>query len=110
MQTDSTGNKKSTLGKRVLSVFVKIILFLVETMLLLVIAAYGVMFVLAKGPSTTARDLFVMSVRETSAVGFLANFFFTDEEIALIESGGEEQAEEYVETDTSLVTVQELVL
>ncbi len=105
MQTDSTGNKKSTLGKRVLSVFVKIILFLVETMLLLVIAAYGVMFVLAKGPSTTARDLFVMSVRETSAVGFLANFFFTDEEIALIESGGEEQAEEYVETDTSLVTV-----
>lgn len=83
----------------------KLMLFVVETALLLVIAAYGVMFVLAKGPSTTARDLFVMSVRETSAVGFLANFFFTDEEIAMIESGGEEQVNEYVETDTSLITV-----
>ena len=89
----------------VLGFFGKLMLFLVETVLLLAIAVYGVMFVLAKGPSTTARDLFVMSVRETSAIGFLANFFFTDEEIALIESGGEEQVEEYVETDTSLITI-----
>ena len=40
------------------------------------------MFVLAKGPSPTARDLFVRSVRETSAIGFLANIYFTDEETA----------------------------
>ena len=81
----------------------KLLLFLVETALLLVIALYGVMFVLAKGPSPTARDLFVMSVRETSAVGWLANIYFTDEEIAKIENRVE--VEDYVETDTSLIQI-----
>jgi len=61
------------------------------------------MYVLAKGPSPTARDLFVHSVRETSAVGWLANLFFTEEEIALM--SGEDKMEEYIETDTSLVTI-----
>ena len=64
---------------------------------------YGVMFILAKGPSPTARDLFVISVRETSAVGFLANLFFTPEEIATIEANEEE--EEYADTDTSLIVI-----
>ena len=81
----------------------KLLLFLVETALLLVIALYGVMFVLAKGPSPTARDLFVMSVRETSAVGWLANIYFTDEEIAQIENRAE--VEDYIETDTSLIQI-----
>ena len=81
----------------------KLLLFLVETALLLVIALYGVMFVLAKGPSPTARDLFVMSVRETSAVGWLANLYFTDEEIAKIENRVE--VEDYIETDTSLIQI-----
>lgn len=76
---------------------------LLETVVLLVAALYGVMYVVAKGPSPTASDLFVMSVRETSAVGFLANLFFTDEEIAAIESKG--GVEEYVETDTSLISI-----
>lgn len=82
----------------------KLALILVETVLLLVVALYGVMYVLAKGPSPTARDIFVMSVRETSAIGFIANMFFTDEEIAAIEAA--QQIEEYVETDTSLITIQ----
>lgn len=82
----------------------RLVLILVETVLLLALALYGVMFVLAKGPSPTARDIFVMSVRETSAVGFLANLFFTDEEIAEIESA--EDMAVYVETDTSLINIQ----
>ena len=36
--------------------------------LLLAGGLYGVMYVLAKGPSPTARDMFVRSVRETSAI------------------------------------------
>ena len=82
----------------------KFSLVLVETVLLLVVALYGVMYVLAKGPSPTARDIFVMSVRETSAIGFIANIFFTDEEIAEIEAA--QKIEEYIETDTSLITIQ----
>jgi len=82
---------------------VKIFLVLLETVLLLAVALYGVMYVLAKGPSVTARDLFVRSVRETSAVGFLANLYFTDEEIAQIVSA--EDVAEYIETDTSLIQI-----
>ena len=68
--------------KAVLGILGKIGIVLLETVLLVVFALYGVMYILAKGPSPTARDLFVLSVRETSAVGFLANLFFTDEQIA----------------------------
>ncbi len=93
--------------KRWLSAALKILgkslLVLLETVVLLVSMLYGVMFILAKGPSPTARDLFVISVRETSAVGFLANLFFTPEEIAAIEANGEE--EEYADTDTSLIVI-----
>ena len=78
-------------------------LILLETVLLLAGALYGVMYVLAKGPSPTARNIFVMSVRETSAVGFLANLFFTEEEIAQIYSGGGDT--EYDDTDTSLIQI-----
>ena len=81
----------------------KLLLLILETALLLVIAVYGVLYVLAKGPSPTARDLFVMSVRETSAMGFLADLYFTEEEIAEIE--GNRGEEEYVEVDTSLITI-----
>lgn len=86
-----------------LKVLGRSLLVLLETVVLLVIVLYGVMYVLAKGPSPTARDLFVMSVRETSAVGFLADIFFTPEQIAAIEA--KEEEEEYIETDTSLIVI-----
>ena len=95
--------RKKPLWRRILSGVGKVAFFLVETVLLLVIALYGVMYVLAKGPSPTARNLFVMSVRETSAIGFLADIFLTEEEIAEIEAGRE--VEEYAQTDTSLITI-----
>lgn len=98
--------KKKSKLRRFFTGLGKFLLVLLETVLLLVVLLYGVMYVLAKGPSPTARDLFVMSVRETSAMKWVANLYFTDEEIAMIESGGEEdQVEEYVETDTSLITI-----
>ena len=96
--------RKKSGGKKVAAILGKIALILLETVLLLVVAVYGVMYVLAKGPSPTVRDLFVRSVRETSAIGFLANIYFTDEEIAQIEAA--EVIEEYQETDTSLITIQ----
>ena len=80
----------------------KFSLILLETVFLLAVALYGLGYVLAKGPSPTARDLFVRSVRETSAIGFLADIYFTEEEIAAIE-GTPEQV--YEETDTSLIQI-----
>ena len=98
-----SGGKKRRRGLRFLG---KFILILLETVLLLVFALYGVMYVLAKGPSPTARDLFVRSVRETSAIGFLAELYFTEEEIAQIEAA-RDQVEEYAQTDTSLITIEQ---
>lgn len=94
--------KSASIGK-FFSVVRKILLILLETVCLLAIALYGVMFVLAKGPSPTARDLFVRSVRETSAAGFLANLFFTEEEIAQITASG--GVPDYVQTDISLIEI-----
>lgn len=95
--------QKNGIGKKVGSFLAKFALILLETVFLVAIALYGVMFVLAKGPSPTARDLFVRSVRETSAIGFLANIYFSEEEIAQIEAA--EEVAVYEETDTSLITI-----
>ena len=84
--------------------FLRFLSVLLVTILLVLFAAYGVMFVLARGPSPTAQRLFVMSVRETSAAYFLADWFFTPEEIAAIESSGASAAEPE-DTDTSLVRI-----
>ncbi len=94
--------QKSQWLPKLLKIAGKVMLVLLETVVLLAIALYGVLFILAKGPSPTARDILVMSVRETSAMGFVADIFFTPEEIAAIEY---KEEEEYVETDTSLIVI-----
>jgi len=94
---------KSSLGRRIAAITGKCLLILAETVLLVAIALYGVMHVLVKGPSPTARDLFVRSVRETSAMGFLANLYFSEEEINQITGKGD--IPEYVEMDTSLIEI-----
>ena len=97
------GETKPTAIHRAFVYMGRFVLLLMETVLLVAMLLYGVMYVLAKGPSPTARDMFVMSVRETSAIGFLANIYFTDEEIAQIEAN--KNTGEYVETDTSLINI-----
>lgn len=80
----------------------RILLVLLETVLLLVVALYGVMFIVARGPSPAARNLFVSSVKETSAIGFLANLVLSQEEIDSIMSV---QQDDFEQTDTSLITI-----
>ena len=80
--------------------------FLIVLLVTVLMAAgflYAVMYELCEGPSPTARELFVRSTRETSAIGFLPRLYLSEEEIAGIMN---RQAEQSVETtDTSLVTV-----
>lgn len=77
---------------------------LLVTILILVIGIYALMLVLTKGPSKKAGEIFVMSVRETSAIGFLANWFYTQDEIDEIVLKNS-VTESDVITDTSLVTI-----
>ena len=90
--------KKLTAGR----VILRILCVLLVTVLLLCAFLYGVIFMLCRGPSETARNLFVRSVRETSAIGFLANLCLSDEEIAAIEAS---QIEVVPETDVSLIEI-----
>lgn len=74
------------------------------TLLAVIIFLYGVMAVLCNGPSKTARTQFVLSVQETSAIGFLAELFCTKEEIAQIKE--QNSVKDTNETsDSSLVVI-----
>ncbi len=90
-------NKKKMKKKYVIR---RILLLVLETILLLLVSIYGILFVVARGPSSTASTLFVKTVRETSAMKFLANLYFSNERIAEIESVKQIK---YEQTDTSLV-------
>jgi len=91
-------------ARRMGKAIIKFFTALITILLVLVIAICTTIWVLAKGPSPTAQRLFVMSVRETSAVGFLANIFLSEAEIERIIGVPESDAVQY-ETDTSLITV-----
>ena len=93
---------KEGFGKKLGRFVAKLLLLVVETVLLAALVLYAGMYVLAKGPSPAIRQIFVTSVRETSAIGFLANLYLSDEEIAAIESV--KKTKEYAPTDTSLFT------
>lgn len=78
--------------------------FIGITLVMLVICLYCVMWVVTKGPSVQARNLFVLSVRETSMAGFLANIYCSKEVIAQIEEGNQVQIiDEPV--DTTMITI-----
>ena len=97
-----------SLQRRAGRLLAKLLLIVLETVLLLAAVLYAGMYVLAKGPSPTLRRLFVTSVRETSAIGFLADLYLTPEEIAEIEAV--QETEEYAPTDTTLFTESEPVV
>lgn len=85
-------------------IFKRIGIFLLVTVMMAVMFLYSVMWVCVNGPSTVFRDLFIMSVRETSAMGFLANIYLSDEEIAAIEEKNMLKSTDEV-TDTSLIQI-----
>ena len=97
-------NQNTSSAKRAGRVFLKVLTSLLATLAVIVVALCSVMWVLAKGPSPTAQRLFVMTVKETSAVGFLANMFLSEAELELI-MGGPEPEEEFYEMDLSLITL-----
>lgn len=80
---------------RIAVVFLTVLMLTVGTL-------YGVMWILVNGPSPTAKRLFVLSVKETSAGGFLADIFLNEDEIAeILGSDGDEISNE--STDASLI-------
>ena len=62
------------------------------------------MWILVNGPSEEARRLFVISVDETSAGGFLARLYLSEAEIEQIKAGNKTEISDD-KTDTSLIQI-----
>ena len=79
---------------------------LVLILVLLSVDILGALFIVCRGPSPKARDLFVSTVTQTSAAGFLAHIFLSDKEVSAIlakeEGAGNTSG---VISDTDMVTV-----
>ncbi len=83
---------------------IRVLAILGITVGMILAGLYCVMWICVNGPSERARELFVLSVRETSAVGFLADWFCSEEEILAIENAGNDV--EAAITDTSLIKIE----
>lgn len=97
-------------GKRRLrpsTAIARALIVLAVTLLMLLIALYGVMLILTHGPSESAKRLFVMSVKETSAGGFLADMCLSRAEIdtILAEKAAAVEQMQNTEQNTGLISI-----
>ena len=90
--------------KRFLKYLRRFFTFIGITLAILIGGAYAIMWILVNGPSTLAKDLFVLSVKETSAGGFLANIYLSEAEIAKIQERNSVKDTDEI-TDTSIVVI-----
>jgi len=77
-------------------------IFLAITVSVALIGAYSIMWVCVNGPSWVVKDMFVMSVRETSAAGFLANIYCSKAEIQKIVERNQVKSSDTI-TDVSII-------
>ncbi len=82
--------------------------FLGVTLACALFALLGVIWVLEKGPSPTATETFTRSVRETSAIRWVARIFLSEEELEQYKSVSS-PIEEGKDVNTSLIHMAESV-
>lgn len=90
--------------KKILKIFTRVLYVILITLLLAAAFLYSGMWMLVNGPSTEIKNLFVMSVKETSAAGFLADMYLSDEEIDEILALNKKDSNENI--DTSLIKIE----
>ena len=79
------------------------------TFVFILLACISVIFLLERGPSETAKNVFVKSVTETAAMGFVAEFFLTEEEVdEIVESAQMQEVEEGTTNNTDLIDTSEV--
>ena len=100
--------KKSKNGKKVgvFSHIGRVLAVIGVTLAFIVLAAFGVIFLLLKGPSPTAKTIFAISCNETSAMKWIPTMFLSDEEYDKIkESTRMAEVDEGTVSDTSMIDV-----
>ncbi len=91
--------------KKIGSIFARIGIFLLVTVILIVGAVYAAGYVIFKGPSPTMQKLLTLTLRETSAMYWVPNLYMSADEVdALYGATGDEEATAPV-TNVSLITI-----
>ncbi len=93
--------------KKVLKITGKFFLWVFVTLILLLAGFFVMIYLVSRGPSPQIRNLFVTSVRETSAAGFLADIFLTEQEVQDIVASNVVEVGE-ITTDTQLFAFAEI--
>lgn len=93
---------------KVLKIIGRVLITLGITIAALLILCIIVVFVMEKGPSESAKVLFVRSVNETSRMGFLGNMFLSEEEVQKIMTSSDmAELAEGETNDTELIQIDE---
>lgn len=96
--------QKQTVGRRILLYIGRFFIWFFTTLLILFLGLYAMLYLVNKGPSPYVRDLFVVSVMESSAGPILAKMYLSNDEIRAIQEKNSTQ--DFAEvTDTTLVTI-----
>lgn len=97
-----TEDKK--IGKAVRTVVFRIFLVFFTTVFIIAAGLFGAVMIVEFGPSEKARDLFVVSVMETSAAKFLATSFFGQEKVdEIIRENSMQSADEISDIDLVVI-------
>ncbi len=100
--------KKGTKVKKVLKIVGRILTVILITLVILVAGVYGVGYVLAKGPSETAKNQFVCALNETSAMKWVPGLYMPDEEVQrIIEKNLMQEIPEGTVSDVDIVVIPE---
>lgn len=103
-EKEAPAEKRKRKMPLIVRIFLRFLLIVVSTVLMLFVTAYATLWIFCKGPSKAARDLFVSTILETGQMKFLASWYFSKEEILEItERNAMSQIEENV--DTGLISV-----
>ena len=83
-------------------------LMILWTLVLLLALLLGLVYIMERGPSRTATELFCRSVRETSAIKWVADIFLSEEELSFLNVSEENMAlgEEQESVNLSLIHVK----
>ena len=100
---EETTKPKRQIGRAIGIFFLRLLAVLGVTLVVLALVLLGAVYVFTHGGSETAREKFVLTVKETSAIGFLADIFLSPEEVDAIVN--RPQVELDTQMDTSLVEI-----
>lgn len=95
---------KSAGRNKMLKILTRSLIVFLATLFMACLAVIGVIYILLRGPSSTAQELFTRSVKETSAIGFIPDLFLSRERIDEIMSYQGANIET-ADVNTSLVVV-----